>query len=208
MPDWIPRPATDKGRATRERIVRAAADLMYAGGVSTTSLDDIRAAAGVSGSQVTHYFGNRRELIREVIAARQRETLAFHAADRFDGFTNFRAFEVWAHACVETFKRTSTVGGCVYGSLVGELVFNADEALCSEIADGYDGWLTILQLGFSAMRDRGQLRADADPRHLAAVLVCAHQGSAAVSQTLADTTPAHVALGAAVAYVRSFSSGS
>jgi AcrR family transcriptional regulator len=205
MPDPISRPATDKGRATRHRIVSAAADLMYAQGISRASLDDIRTSASVGGAQMTHYFGNRRELIREVVATRQREILAFHTEGRFDGFTNLRAIQVWAEACVETIEQTSTIGGCVYGSLVGELVLNADEALCSEITDGYERWLTILRMGFSAMRDRGQLREDADPRHLAAVLVCAHQGSAAHSQTLADATPVRATLGAAVAYVRSFS---
>ena len=36
------------------------------GGVAGTSMDDVRRAAGVSGSQLSHYFGDKRDLIREV----------------------------------------------------------------------------------------------------------------------------------------------
>ena len=39
---------TPKGRATRERIVGAAAQLMYDHGVAGTSLGDVQKAAGVS----------------------------------------------------------------------------------------------------------------------------------------------------------------
>src|SRR5260370_17444267 len=56
-----------RGRATRQRIVAAAAELMFEHGVAETTLEDIRAAAGVSGSQVYHYFEDKQALVRAVI---------------------------------------------------------------------------------------------------------------------------------------------
>ena len=53
------RPLTRRGRETRLRIVAAAAELMFDNGVAETTLEDIRAAAGVSGSQVYHYFEDK-----------------------------------------------------------------------------------------------------------------------------------------------------
>ena len=47
---------TRKGQATRDRIVAAAAALMYQQGVAGTSTEDLQAAAGVSASQIYHYF--------------------------------------------------------------------------------------------------------------------------------------------------------
>src|SRR6202011_3342768 len=44
------RPLTRRGRETRQRIVAAASELMFDNGVAETTLEDIRAAAGVSGS--------------------------------------------------------------------------------------------------------------------------------------------------------------
>ncbi|MFD1275039.1 hypothetical protein ACFQ51_36170 [Streptomyces kaempferi] len=39
------RPLTPKGRATRQRIVAAAAQLMYERGLTEATLEDVRAAA-------------------------------------------------------------------------------------------------------------------------------------------------------------------
>ena len=59
---------TPKGRATRDRIVAAAAELMFEQGVAGTSLQDVQQAARVSGSQLYHYFGDKASLVHAVIA--------------------------------------------------------------------------------------------------------------------------------------------
>ena len=57
-------PATDKGRATRERILQAAAELVAEKGAAGVSLDDVRARTGASRSQLYHYFEDRDDLVR------------------------------------------------------------------------------------------------------------------------------------------------
>src|SRR5258707_276771 len=59
---------TRKGQATKERITKIAADLIFDRGVAGTSIDDVRKAAEVSGSQMTHYFADKRSLVRAVAA--------------------------------------------------------------------------------------------------------------------------------------------
>ena len=54
------------------------------------------------------------------------------------------------------------------------------------------------------MRRRGDLRPEADPRHLAVSLVVAHQGGAMLTHATGDAEPLRVAVNAAVDYVRSF----
>src|SRR5258707_12178614 len=58
---------TAKGRATRDRIVAAAAALMCTRGVAATSTEDVQVAANVSASQIYHYFADKRSLTRAVI---------------------------------------------------------------------------------------------------------------------------------------------
>src|SRR2546423_13982042 len=58
---------TRKGEATRARIVAAAAKLMFEQGVAGTTTEDVRAAAGVSSSQLYHYFADKKALVRAVI---------------------------------------------------------------------------------------------------------------------------------------------
>jgi len=62
-------PATAKGRATRERIVQAAAELIAEKGVAGMSLDDVRSRTGASRSQLYHYFEDRDDLVHAVIDA-------------------------------------------------------------------------------------------------------------------------------------------
>src|SRR6266446_3179651 len=49
-------PTTAKGRATRERILQAAAELVAEKGAAGMSLVDVRARTGASRSQLYHYF--------------------------------------------------------------------------------------------------------------------------------------------------------
>src|ERR1700704_1297517 len=60
-------PATAKGRATRERILQAAAELIAEKGTAGMSLDDVRARTGASRSHLYHYFEDRDDLVHAVI---------------------------------------------------------------------------------------------------------------------------------------------
>src|SRR5437867_2809580 len=60
-------PVTQKGRAMRERILHAAAELVVEKGAAAMSLDDLRARTGASRSQIYHYFEDRDDLVRAVI---------------------------------------------------------------------------------------------------------------------------------------------
>src|SRR5579875_2394906 len=58
---------TPKGERVRSRIVEAAADLIHERGVAGTTLEDVKVAAEVSGSQLYHYFPDKNELVQAVI---------------------------------------------------------------------------------------------------------------------------------------------
>lgn len=202
MTDERPR-FTRKGQATRARIIEVAARLMFERGVANTSIDEVRSTAGVGGSQISHYFRDKRDLTREVIATRRDGVIEFHTQPRFGTLDSIEALQAWADACVADIDTVYRLGGCVYGSLAGELI-EADNEVRDDLARGYDQWLELFHTGLDAMRRRGDLRADADPRHLAAALVIAHQGGAMVTHATGEAEPLRVAVNAAVDYVRSF----
>ena len=58
---------TPKGARTRARIVEEAAALIHERGVAGTTLEDVKVAAEVSGSQMYHYFPDKNELVQAVI---------------------------------------------------------------------------------------------------------------------------------------------
>jgi TetR/AcrR family transcriptional repressor of nem operon len=194
---------TRKGLETRARIVGVAARLMFQRGVANTSIDEVRNTAGVGGSQISHYFRDKRDLTRQVIAARRNDVVTFHTQPQLGALDTLEALQAWADACVADIDTVYRLGGCVYGSLAGELI-DADDEVRDDLADGYDEWLELFQTGLTAMQRRGDLRADADPRHLAVALVIAHQGGAMITHITGDAEPLRVAVNAAVDYVRSF----
>ena len=68
---------TAKGARTRARIVEEAAALIHERGVAATTLEDVKAAAEVSGSQLYHYFPDKNELVQAVIDY-QADTIVNH----------------------------------------------------------------------------------------------------------------------------------
>ena len=113
---------TVKGRATRARILAAAADLVHRRGVAGTQLEDIRRVAGVSGSQLTHYFRDKPTLIDDVIGW-QAETVL----DREPALDSIEAWHRWADRVVARQIARRFEGGCAFGSLAGQLAESRPE---------------------------------------------------------------------------------
>src|SRR6202008_4057177 len=109
------------------RIIDVAARLMFQRGVTNTSIDQVRRSAGVSGSQISHYFRDKRDLTRHVVAARRNDVAAFHTQPQLHALDSIDALQAWADACVADIDAVYRVGGCVYGSLAGELIDADDE---------------------------------------------------------------------------------
>src|SRR6187397_256514 len=87
---------TAKGRATRERILRSAAQVLSSEGVSGFNLERVRQAAEVSGSQLSHYFADKPTLIRAVLDRQIELVLDFHRQSKLGGLGTFDDFERWA----------------------------------------------------------------------------------------------------------------
>ena len=68
---------TAKGARTQARIVEEAAALIHERGVAGTTLEDVKVAAEVSGSQMYHYFPDKNDLVQAVIDY-QAETIVKH----------------------------------------------------------------------------------------------------------------------------------
>ena len=193
---------TRKGQATRERILRAATELIAARGVAGTGTEDVRKAAGVSGSQLYHYFDSKQALIRAVIT-RQADAVPVPDQPIMGSLDSFDALRAWADAAIERQEQNGGRGECTLGSLAGELSA-ADEQSREDLSNGFLRWQGLLHDGLAAMRDRGELRPEADLNELSLALLTALQGGTLLSQTMRDTRPLRAAMNAALTYVRSF----
>jgi TetR/AcrR family transcriptional repressor of nem operon len=193
---------TRKGQATRDRIVAAAADLMYARGVAGTSTEDVRAAADVSASQIYHYFADKRALTRAVIEYQTDAVLGVQAPllARLDDLDALRA---WADFVVGTQRVNGYRGGCPLGSLASELCDHDDDAR-EGLAASYRRWQGTIRDGLTAMADRGEFIPGTDVDHLATALLSSLQGGLLLTKTLRDSGPLETALDAMIDHIGSF----
>lgn len=197
-------PATRKGRETRQRIVEAAADLIYERGFAGVSLDDVGEATGTSKSQLYHYFSDKNALLRAVIACQQHRILDGQRP-MLQALASWEDITAWRDAIVALQRRTAFRGGCPLGSLANELA-ESDEVARVQLADAIGRWEQLLADGLAAMSERGQLRSDAEPATLALGVMASLQGGLLLAKTTRDAHPLEVALDAAIAYLRTFAS--
>lgn len=196
------REVTSRGRPTRDRIVRAAAELMFKKGVGGTSIPDVQEAAGVSASQIYHYFGDKQGLVRAVIAHQIDATLE-QQRPVLDSLDSFEALEMWRDGAIAVQKSRDCAGGCEIGSLAGELV-ETDALTREDLVAAFNRWETPIRTGLARMRERGELSADADPASLATAMLAAVQGGLLLTQIRRSTVPLHVTVTAVIEHIRSF----
>jgi len=112
---------TAKGRATRDRIVKVAAELILTHGLSALNMDALRKAASVSGSQLAHYFTDKRALIRAVVARQIDVVLDFHRQPKLGALDTFDDFERWIDLNMRYLRRIGYTGTPTYHALAGQL---------------------------------------------------------------------------------------
>ncbi|WP_030172089.1 TetR/AcrR family transcriptional regulator [Streptomyces sp. NRRL S-813] len=196
-----PHKLTSKGQATRARILEHAAELIYTNGVHATNNEQVRRAAGVSGSQLNHYFPTKESLVLAVIAWQAERVLTFHRDKRFAGFDSLDALRAWADFYVG-YERAYQEG-CTLGSLASEII-KTDLDVHDELASAFDQWRGIFRDGIERMQQLGRISAEADPTQLANLLLAAFQGGMLLAQVARDIAPLKDALQTAIDYLQTF----
>jgi AcrR family transcriptional regulator len=196
----VQEPLTERGKRSRERIVDAAAAAVAERGAAGCSLDQILEAAGASKSQLYHYFSDKGDLVRAVIARRVGETLGCQGPllGELDSFADIRRWFDW----LIDQNEERGCPGCPLGTLASELA-DCDEAARVELTGGFDVWMGYVADGLTRMQARGDLAAEADPHRLGAAVFASLQGGLLLSKTYKDPQYLRDALDAAYAHLES-----
>ena len=192
-------PLTRKGRATRERVLDAAAALMHERGVAGTSIDDVKAASGVSSSQLYHYFAGKQQLVTAVIA-RQTELILGFQEPRLAVLDDLAGLRAWRDAVLALVDGLGGRGGCPLGSLVAELSEH-DDAHRAALQESFGRWEGAIGAGLERMRDRGALDGAIDVAELALALLVALQGGLLLSQLRRSSAPLRAGLDTVLAQI-------
>jgi TetR/AcrR family transcriptional repressor of nem operon len=173
-------PTTARGRATRERILDSAADLIQQRGVAAVTLDDVERAAGVGRSQLYHYFDDRDDLVRSVVHSTVDKVLAAQEPLLLE-VGSLDGIDRWFGAIVANGTRQDAVGGCAIGSLAAQLS-DRDDLTREAFVDAFERWEAPLIAGLRRMQESGELLPDVDVTDLADLTMAAIQGGLLLAQ--------------------------
>jgi AcrR family transcriptional regulator len=184
---------TRKGTQTRHKIVAAAAGLILQRGVAATTLDEVRAEAGVSSSQIYHYFAGKEALVRAVVDYRAQTVVGEAHEPMLAAIEGIDGLRAWRDTIVSLTEAAGCQGGCPLGSLGSELA-ELDHAARHDVAAGFSRWEAAIRACLHGMRDRGQLVPAADPAQLATAMLAALEGGLLLAQIERNTRPLAAAL--------------
>ena len=181
---------TPKGERTRARIVETAAALIHERGVAATTLEDVKVAAEVSGSQLYHYFPDKNDLVQAVIDYQADAIVSNH---RHANLGSAKGVEAWRNMVITAAERVQAKGGCPLGSLGGQLAESDPEAR-SLIAAGFERWTAEISEGLRSLQADGKLPSDIDPDDLATTLLATLQGGLLLAQVQRSARPFETAI--------------
>ena len=190
---------TARGAKTRERIVTAAADLMYVRGIGATTLDDVLSASGVSKSQLYRHFANKEQIVRAVIELMgerviQREQNALGRVSTMAGLRR------WRDALVQNNALRHGAYGCALGSFASEVADHDDVARRTLLAL-FAEWKDLLAGAIRRLQENGTLPPDAPVDELATGLLAAVQGGYVLAQTARDVAPMATSIEMALTHI-------
>lgn len=187
---------TDRGAATRERIVRAAACIDFSRGVAGTSIEQILAASNASRSQLYRYFSNKEEVIEAVVEFQVNAVLG-HQRALLESVDSLGGLRGWADAVVAMNRTRGGVGGCPLGVLAGQLAGCSGTARAT-LEDAFRTWESYLAAALRRMQERGELDAAADPAELGTGIMAALQGGLVLARAARSEQPVRTALSLAI----------
>jgi len=182
---------TAKGQRTRQRIVEAADRLIGRHGVTGVSLDDVRAEANVSSSQIYHYFTDKRALISAVVD--RQVALSAEGGSMSGGFDSVDAVRTWGQRLVDGQRESGCEGGCPVATL-GTGVMDLDVDALAQIARVFGRYEDGIRAGYRTL----YADHDVDPDSLAAMTLATAIGGLVLTQLNRDAQPLQSALDALV----------
>lgn len=189
---------TSKGQHTRQRILEAAERLIDSRGVTRVTLDDVRAEAKVSSSQIYHYFADKQALISTVVEYQASRSLA--GGSMLGSFESADAVRAWAQRLIEGQRESQYAGSCPIATL-GTGLTDLDVDTLTQIARIFRRCEDGMRAGYRTMHANNDLAPDIDPDALATMTLATTIGGLVLAQLNRDTQSLQSALDALLGFL-------
>jgi TetR/AcrR family transcriptional repressor of lmrAB and yxaGH operons len=130
------------GEDARTRMVRAAATLIGAGGVSATSFSDVLEASGAPRGSIYHHFpGGKRQLVAEAVEWTSEQIQAYQRG--CDATTPSGIIEYFVELWRQIVTSSGAHAGCPIAALATD-PYGDDPQLAAAVGRAFEAWTTIL----------------------------------------------------------------
>jgi AcrR family transcriptional regulator len=174
---------TQKGLATRQRIIEGAATEIRTNGVAATTLDDIRAATRTSKSQLFHYFPGGKEQLLLAVAEHEAHQVIADQQPYLGELNSWAAWTRWRDVVVERYRRQGQT--CPLSLLMSEIgrTTPGAQAVTSALIERWHGEIAA---GIRGMQARGKMNRRVDADATARALLAGIQGGVSVLLATGD----------------------
>jgi AcrR family transcriptional regulator len=174
-----------KGTATRDRILRVAADMFHKQGIRATSPDEIIEASGTGKGQFYHYFGSKEGLVREVL--RWHAELIRNGEAPIDyEIRSWHGLEQWFLAHIELQKEFGMTRGCPFGTAANDITAD-DELIRQDLCVIFDLIRSRIAEFFVREKTLGRLINEANEDRLADYCIATVQGAMLLGKVRRDS---------------------
>ena len=169
---------SQKGTATRDQILNAAARLIHLQGYHCTSLDDVLRESGVGKGNFYYYFESKEQLGYAIIDQTMQGFIARTLEPAFADTSDDPVVQihVFLDRVLDNQRQRNCVGGCPIGNLASELS-DVHEGFRQRLAGIFRAWRATLTGALERGRATGRLRRDVEPAAVAQFLVAALEGA-------------------------------
>ena len=188
---------SEKGAATRQRIMRAAADLFHKQGVGATSPDEILELSQAGKGQFYHYFGSKEGLVHQVLLGYIEEVDGGTAPINYE-IQSWEDLERWFGSHVELQRHFRMLRGCPFGTN------EKDELIRQDLSHLFEIVKNKLRAFFIREKAGGRLTADANENQMADFCISAVQGAMLLGKIKRNAQPVEAALAEALKHLRRY----
>jgi AcrR family transcriptional regulator len=175
---------TQKGQATRARIVVGAAEVLRDLGVGVTTLDDIRARTRTSKSQLFHYFPDGKDQLLLAVAQYEADRVLDDQQPYLGCLDSWDAWYQWRDAVVRRYELQGD--HCPLGALFLQIGRSKPGARAI-VVELMRTWQASLARGIRALQDSGQLPPSFEVDEAAAALLAGIQGGVTIMLSTGDS---------------------
>jgi AcrR family transcriptional regulator len=193
------RELTAKGRATRDRIVEGAAEVLREQGVGAATLEDVMARTRSSKSQLFHYFPDGKDQLLLAVARFEADRVLADQQPYLGRLDSWEAWQAWRDVVVERYEAQGE--HCPLGSLFQQ-VGRTTPGARAIVVELLRSWQASLAAGIRAMQAGGLLPADLDIEERAAALLAGIQGGVAILLATGRSAHLRAALDQGIAALR------